>query len=323
MTQTRFADPAPLFAPAPFFADVAEGPTGGHAVWVKATDGTRLRLGYWPKGDAKGTVLMLPGRTEYVEKYGRTAVDFHQRGYAMVAIDWRGQGLADRQLEEPFKGHVDDFAEYQQDFDAMIAFARAQKLPEPYFMLAHSMGGCIGLRALANGAPVQAASFTAPMWGILMAAWMRPMALAISTAARWFHLDDRLTPGTSEKTYVLAQGFAGNSLTTDADMWGYMQRQATAHPELTLGGPSLGWLNAALRECHALSLLQSPGVPTQTALGGAEKIVDVGPIHARMSVWQNGSLDLYPSAEHEILMETAATRATFADKAAALFDSNR
>lgn len=308
---------------APFFADVADGPEGGYAAWVKATDGTRIRLGYWPRESAKGTVLMMPGRTEYIEKYGRTARDFNQRGYAMLAIDWRGQGLADRKLDDPIKGHVASFAEYQQDFDAMIGFARAQNLPEPYFMLAHSMGGCIGLRSLINGAPVQAAAFTAPMWGILMAAWMRPMALAISTASRWLNLDDRLTPGTSEKTYVIAQKFAGNTLTTDLEMWDYMYRQAVAHPELTLGGPSLAWLNEALRECQALSMLQSPAVPTLTALGSAEKIVDVGPVHARMSVWPQGQLDIYPGAEHEILMENVSARTGFADKAAALFDNHR
>ena len=66
------------------------------------------------------------------------------------------------------------------DFDEMVGFARAQGLPEPYYLMAHSMGGCIGLRALMRGAPVKAAAFSAPMWGILIAAWMRPMAVALT-----------------------------------------------------------------------------------------------------------------------------------------------
>ena len=51
---------------APFYADVADGPPGGRAVWLHAADGVRLRAGLWPLQGARGTVLLLPGRTEYV-----------------------------------------------------------------------------------------------------------------------------------------------------------------------------------------------------------------------------------------------------------------
>ena len=63
-----------MTAPAPFHADLAEGPAGGHALWVNTSDGVRIRIGLWPAGE-KGTVLLLPGRTEYIEKYGRAAAD--------------------------------------------------------------------------------------------------------------------------------------------------------------------------------------------------------------------------------------------------------
>ena len=308
---------------APLFSAVADGPEGGRAFWVQAVDGVRLRLGRWTHQGAQGTVLLLPGRTEYVEKYGRAAADLRARGFATVVIDWRGQGLADRPLADRMSGHVDDFAEYQLDFDAMVGFARAQGLPEPYYLMAHSMGGCIGLRALLRDAPVQAAAFSAPMWGILIAGWMRPMAIALTTASRWFSFDDRYAPGTGAKTYVLTAPFTGNSLTTDAEMWDYMRQQALAHPELVLGGPSLGWLKAALGECHALTLLKSPDVPVITALGTQEKIIDVGPVHARMAIWPRGTLDLYTGAEHEVIMERAAARTRFFDQAAALFSSHR
>ncbi len=305
---------------APFHATLADGPVGGYARWLKASDGVRLRVGVWPLPKARGTVLLLPGRTEYIEKYGRTAADLAARGFATVAIDWRGQGLADRALADKMSGHVDDFAEYQLDFDAVIAFARAEGLPQPFHMLAHSMGGCIGLRALMRGAPVQSAAFSAPMWGILMAAWMRPFAVALSTASRWFSFDSRYAPGTGPGTYVIDSPFVGNTLTTDAEMWAYMREQAKAAPALTLGGPSLGWLQAALSECHALSLMTSPSYPVLCGLGSQEKIVDVAPIHSRMAQWPQGRLEIYPAAEHEVLMERPSTRAAFTDRAAALFD---
>jgi lysophospholipase len=308
---------------APLYHDVADAPADGRAFWLKAADGVRIRVGLWRHDGARGTVFLLPGRTEYVEKYGRAADELRLRGYAMLTVDWRGQGLADRPLDDKLSGHVGDFAEYQLDMDAMLVFARAQRLPEPYYMIAHSMGGCIGLRSLTRGLPFKAAAFTAPMWGILIAAWMRPLAIALTTASRWLNFDNRYAPGTGAKTYVLEAPFTGNSLTTDAEMWDYMRQQALAHPDLTLGGPSLGWLKAALTECHALTQQPSPEVPALVALGTQERIVDVGPIHARMTVWPRGTLDIYQGCEHEVLMERASARDNFFESATKLFHKNR
>ncbi len=92
---------------------------------------------------------------------------------------------------------------------------------------------------------------------------------------------------------------------------------------MSLGGPSIGWLRAALTECAALSVMPAPKVPAVCALGTAEKVVDAAPIHLRMAGWSNGALDLYPGAEHEIIMEGPAVRARFFDRASALYDANR
>jgi len=310
-----------VIADAPLFADLAEGPQGGRALWFTAADGVRLRAGIWPDGE-RGTVLLFPGRTEYIEKYGRAAEDLRARGYATAVIDWRGQGLADRAYADRLVGHVGDFAEFQRDVDALVDLARAQGLPEPFHLLCHSMGGCIGLRALMRGLPVRSAVFSAPMWGISMAAWMRPLAHVLGHLAGPFGQAHRYAPGTGGTTYVLDAPFQGNVLTTDPDMWDYMRRQVAAQPDLALGGPSMGWLHAALRECAALAARPAPATPAITALGTAEKVVDVAPIHLRMSGWSNGRLDLYSGAEHEVPMETPAHRARFYDEAAALFDAN-
>ncbi|MGB8812851.1 MAG: alpha/beta hydrolase [Paracoccaceae bacterium] len=302
---------------------VADGPDDGRAFWLTTADSVRLRAGVWNANAPRGTVFLLPGRTEYIEKYGRAAHDLAARGYATMTIDWRGQGLADRALADPMTGHVQHFDQYQRDLDALMALADQLGLPEPRYMMSHSMGGCIALRALMRGVKVRASAFSAPMWGISMAAWMRPAASALSAMSVWFNLAHRYAPGTGGKTYVAEAAFAGNVLTTNPDMWAYMQRQVRTHPELSLGGPSLGWLHAALAECHALSLLPAPNHAAVCALGTAEKVVDPGPIHLRMAGWAKGRLDLYPGSEHEVIMETDHTRAQFFDSAATLFDANR
>jgi lysophospholipase len=306
---------------APFRAALAEGPESGRAEWLRAADGLRLRIAIWETG-ARGTVILLPGRTEYAEKYGRAAADFRARGYACVAVDWRGQGLADRELADPMVGHVQDFAQFQRDLDAVMARVAELGLPEPLYLVAHSMGGCIGLRAVMRRLPFRAAAFSAPMWGISLAAWMRPMAQVIAQMSVWTRQAHRYAPTTGGQCYLLANPFQANVLTTDPDMWDYMKRQVQDEAGFRLGGPSLGWLHAALRECADLAALPSPDLPAYCALGTAEKVVDVAPIHLRMARWPKGQLDLYPGAEHEVMMETPSHRARFFDAAADLFSKN-
>ena len=308
--------------PAPLHAEMALGPEGGAAYWLTASDGVRIRAGVWPTGE-KGTVLLFPGRTEYVEKYGLGAADLRARGYATVVIDWRGQGLADRLLPDRMLGHVAQFQDYQRDVQAVLQLAQRLGLPEPYYLISHSMGGAIALRSLMQGLPVKAAVFSAPMWGIAMKAWLRPFVPQVTRVSGWLGQANRLAPSTSAKSYVLETGFGGNVLTTDPEMWQYMKRQMVERPELALGGPSIAWLATALAECRDLALRPSPDYPALTALGTAEKVVDVAPIHLRMARWRGGRLALYERAEHEVPMETPMHRTRFYDEAAALFDAHR
>ncbi len=307
---------------APFFDDLAEGPENAAAWWVRASDDVRIRMGVWPCDGAKGTVLLFPGRTEYVEKYGRAAADLARRGYATVAVDWRGQGLADRLLEDAAVGHVLEFADYQRDVQAVLAAVERLDLPQPLHLIAHSMGGCIGLRALMNGLPVNSAVFSAPMWGIIISPVRRPVAWALGWSASRLNLGNAMAPGTSPIHLVTSDPFKGNPLTTDQDMFDYMHRHLAAQPELSLGGPSIRWVHKALVEMRALARMPAPNLPCVTFLGTAEKIVDPARITARMDSWPGGELVMLDGAEHEVMMEAPAIRNRVFDRAAALFNAN-
>lgn len=294
---------------APFHKDVAGGPENVRAAWVEATDGVRLRAAIWPADAAQGTVLLFPGRTEYAEKYAEVAGDLCAAGLTTLAIDWRGQGLADRLLPDRMPGHVGHFDEYQRDVAAIVAFATAERLPKPWYLLAHSMGGVIGLRALIEGLPVERAAFSAPMWGISLGASLRPAAWTLSFAARAAGLTDRYAPGTSRGAYQSDTPFESNLLTHDEAQYARLAAQTTAYPDLALGGPSLGWLGAALSECRRLARRPSPATPCVTLLGTDELIVDTAGIRSRMARWPNGRLITIDGGRHECLMETPPRRA--------------
>lgn len=306
---------------APFFAQLPEGPGNSEAFWLTCADGVRIRIGLWNRNATGGTALLFPGRTEYIEKYDRVASGLAARGLATLAIDWRGQGIADRLIDDAATGHVAQFSDYQNDVKAMLSAAHKLNLPQPYHLLAHSMGGCIGLRALHEGLPVSAACFTGPMWGINMPTTRRPAAWALSWAGTRMGQGNRYAPGTNSESYLLSDPFEDNMLTTDRDMWEYMKAQIVAHPELQLGGPSLRWLHEALRECRELARMASPAVPAITFLGANERIVDTARIHDRMARWPNGRLEMIDPGEHEVLMESPATQSRILDTMLTFFEN--
>lgn len=311
MTQT-----APSHAP--YYATVAANDQGS-CQWLTTSDGVRIRVGIWNKSDAKGTVLIFPGRTEYIEKYGRTAQELADRGFASVAIDWRGQGLADRLLDNRSVGHVNQFTDYQNDVQAVLDYLDGLNLPKPYHLLAHSMGGCIGLRALHDGLPVESAAFSAPMWGIKMSPALRPVAWGLSSISRQLGLSGVFTPGQHAETYVLRAEAEGNTLTSDPAEFNFLKGQLQSQPDLALGGPSLHWLNEALRETRVLAQQPAPSVPAITFLGSDEEIVDPVRIRDRMDSWSDGDLVLLENGRHEVMMETPAIRDTVFSRATSHF----
>ena len=307
---------------APFFAELADGPEGGAAYWCTAEDGVRLRVGYWPCEDARGTVLLFPGRTEFVEKYGRTAGEFAEHGYATLAIDWRGQGMADRLIEDRRVGHVIKFTDYQRDVRAALEVAEELGAPKGWHLLGHSMGGAIGMRAALEGLPVETCSFTGPMWGIYMSTLVRPFGWALPRMANLVGMGTRLPPSTRYESYVLVNQFEDNVLTRDLETYEFMRNQLVDKPELALGGPSMIWLREGLEECKYLARQPSPDLPCLTFIGDNERIIDTAAVHDRMRRWPNGTLDVVPNAEHEVLMERPETRKRIMEMLQAHFDGD-
>ncbi|MEO0913070.1 MAG: alpha/beta hydrolase [Pseudomonadota bacterium] len=292
---------------APLHTELSGVPAGGAAFWTRAEDGTRLRFALW-QGGTRGTVLLFPGRTEYIEKYGLVVERLMSFGLSIVVIDWRGQGLSDRPIPGKSIGYVEDFAEYQSDLAAVLGHEMVASLPGPRLLMAHSMGGCIGLRALLSGLDVAGSVFSAPMWGINLP--LAPLSRAVITLGARIGFAKAFAPMTGGTTLVLAaKKPEGNPLTTDLDVFRRLQDHARAVPELTLGGASFGWLSAAFRETAALAEAEPAKGPILTFLGTEERIVEAEPIHRQSGRQPHAELVLCEGAQHEIWMERPETQA--------------
>ncbi len=145
-----------------------DSPEGAEEHWLEGRGGVKIRVMTAPAAASptRGSVLVCPGRTEFIEKYFEVLRELQRRGFAVFCIDWRGQGLSGREVEDGLKGHFDSFDDPVNDLATALKLL-ADKLPGPHIGLAHSMGGAILLRALqTRRVELDGAVFVAPMWGI-------------------------------------------------------------------------------------------------------------------------------------------------------------
>lgn len=283
---------------------------GSRRLALSAADGVALRaavLDAAGEGAPRGHVLLLHGRTEFLEKYDEVAPALARRGYAVASLDWRGQGGSARLAEDPRMGHVGDFADYQLDLAALVEAPEVRALPGPRVVVAHSMGGAIALRGLLTGPlreGVAGAVFSSPMWGLAGSAGRLGGTLAALACA--FGWDRRYTYGSDAQPYA-TKPFEENLLTSDPERHARLAALARAHPDYGLGGPSWGWLRAATREMKALRGARLR-VPSLVWVGSDEKVVAPEAIRERA---RRDGLDLLEveGARHEVFFETPERRA--------------
>lgn len=309
---------------APFHHLVAQGPMSACAYWITTDDNIRLRVAHWPTvSEAKGTIFLFQGRTENIEKYGLTVDALQKFGYAAFAVDWRGQGLSDRLTDDPMMGHVDRFSDYQRDVVAVLKAANALDLPKPWFLIGHSIGACIGLRAIMEGMPISACAFTAPLWDINLSMPQRIGAWPLTWAAQLIGKGRTYAPGTRGESYVLNAAFQDNRLTHDPKMYQYYIDISNTLVEQQLGGPSMGWLFQTLRETRRLSRMPSPDIPCITFCGAQDQIVAIPAARERMSRWSNGTFQLVENAKHDILYELPKVRNALISEVCDLFSQTQ
>lgn len=295
-------------------------PEGAEVAALTASDGLTLRAARWTlPGAANGTVVVANGRGEFIEKYFEVISELLARGLHVVAFDWRGQGGSARELPNPRKGHVDDFALYLRDLDALREQVLVPHCPKPWFGLGHSMGGAILLMQAHDGrSPFARLVLSAPMIdlaGLKFPRAVRWLAAALDTAG----FGGSYIPGSGDTAY-LTRPFEGNALTSDPVRYAIAGQAAVAAPRIAIGGPTVGWLNAAFRQMRAFEdgdYAAAIRVPALIVAAGNDTVVATPAIERFARQMKAGHALTIAHARHEILVE----RDIFRDQFWAAFDA--
>lgn len=284
-------------------------------IGVRTKDGLTLRTAYWvpESGTVRGTVCVLQGRAEFIEKYFEVIGELLQRGFAVVAFDWRGQGLSERQVRNPRKGHVRRFADFRHDLEAVRDQVLVPHMPEPHFALAHSMGGAIALSAAHESwLPFRRLVTTTPMIALSMIRAPRMAALLVRVL-RWLGFGKAFVPGGGE-TSISTMPFKGNRLTGDPERYARNAQAASAIGAGAIGAPTVAWLDSAFRfmkrftdPAYALKIR----LPTLILAAGADPVCATPATERFSSRLKAGHAIVIPGARHEIMMERDGIREQF------------
>lgn len=308
--------------------DLLPLPPGGRAPddiwWIEPEANIRVRAALWTAPQAVGHVVFLTGRTEYLEKVAIPAEQFVQRGYSVISLDWRGQGLSSRQISPALKGHVRDFAEFQTDLDALLASDQARALTGPRLLVAHSMGGCIAAQAMNRPAlrkTLSGAILSAPMLGIEMHPIMRIAAWVTLKIANFLNKLDCWPPFGDVKTpYVLTEP-DDNVLTSDEDVMNWMVHVAKEHPESSIAAPTLRWFSAATAAMKSVAGFAPPNLPILCILGCDERVVDPKAVRKGAKRMAAKLVEI-KHAQHELFIECQDLRDQAWEAVDAFLDTN-
>lgn len=258
----------------------------------------------------QGTVVLIPGRNECIEKYFETISDLSARGLGVLTYDLRGQGGSERLIRDPVRGYVNSFYDYVGDFEEVFEQIALPDCRGPFYVLAHSTGALVALLAapaLVNR--VRRMVLTAPLVEFAVSSLSIQNMRRVTTLLYTLGLGSLYASGGPRKRE--SAPFATNKLTSDRARYERNQAIYDQRPELALGGPTVAWVLAA---CNAMEAVQEPDllgrihIPLLIIAAGADEVVSTPAIEKLALRIPSGSLITIDGARHELLQEANVYR---------------
>ena len=276
-------------------------PENAEAFTFEAPDGATLRGAYFPTAGARGTVVLVTGWSEFIEKYFEAVDHIRDRGFNVAMMDWRGQGLSDR--ESPLKTKWKNYFHLVRE--DLRHFTEAHVKPrfgEPVILMTHSMGGMPALMLLAGGydgfvravlcAPMTSL-FAQPTNAVLGAVATLASAAGMAAAPAKRGEDDSMA-------------FEGNIFTTDPARHERFRQLQLSEPKAANTAPTFGWVNAAIKastEIHQPGYFDRLQTPVRIVSASKEQQIN-GKDHETIAATSDRIEQvIIPGALHEIMME--------------------
>jgi lysophospholipase len=286
-------------------------PPNHFAGFFKSFDGLNLRYAIFRSGTTlpKGTVVLLHGRNESIEKYYETVRDLNAMGLWVATFDWRGQGGSPRFLKNRRRGHIRRFSDLERDLNTFIETVVLPDAKMPFFIIGHSMGSLVAMKAaprLSNRIERM----------VLCAPFVGGKGYGIPNGLLKFLADAATLLGFGWVQFVkdnlLDRPFTGNNLTSDRIRFERNQTIVKVFPELSLGPPTARWISVmidGIGEVMTMDFLRRIEIPCLIIAPSNDEIVPYAVYEELSQKFRAGKLITVPGSKHEVLQERDVFRA--------------
>jgi lysophospholipase len=277
--------------------------------------GRRLRYAIFdPAGTAHATLLVTPGRREFIEKkFSELGPEFLARGFRIIIVEWRGQGMSSRSLEgaRRQRDHITDFSLYIDDLNGFYENIVKINLVGPLVIHGHSMGGHLLVRWLTERPNLAVAGvfLTAPMLA-LAGSFAHASANFISWSSGKLGYGQDYAPMQHDYNEE-DRAFAGNPLSHDPDRFAIIEKYFSAHPDMAVGGVTWDWLHAAIKSMFMAQRrhkLEYVAQPVLTIIGSEDRVTPPDESARYLKLMPKAETVIIPGSRHDIMNEIAPSR---------------
>lgn len=187
---------------------------------LRLPDGCGLFLHHWPTSvrPVRGHVLIVHGLGEHGQRYADFAQDCVAAGWDVHSYDHRGHGRSDGP-----RGRLASTHSLLEDLGCVLARVRAGSAL-PLVLVAHSMGGLVAARYVAEGLQPKPSTWWQPVDGLILSSpaldsGLGPLARALVALGAWLlpglQMSNQLRPEDFCRDPVLAKTYVTDPLMHD------------------------------------------------------------------------------------------------------------
>ena len=206
--------------------------------FFESFDQAKIHYAVFGADNPKGTIVILHGFTESVVKFRPLIYVFLNEGYSVCIFDQRGHGKSHRDVENPSLTHVDHFEDYVRDMEVFLDQV-VKKMPGPYYLFGHSMGGAVSALYLESGSTFfKKAILTSPM--------IMPAHAGVPMPITKFVFGTMALFGQRKKVLFNAPDYTGeenfeNACASSRVRFVWYNNLKKADPDLYTCNPTVGW----------------------------------------------------------------------------------
>jgi lysophospholipase len=268
-------------------------------------DGAGLRYGCLAAVSARADCVLVGGFGEFIEMHFETARDLATCGLSVWCLEWRGQGRSARPGRWPSRPRPRNF---DRDADELAEFAAARLTGNrPRVLIAHSMGGAIALLCLHRHPGLfDAAVMSAPMFGLRTGRVPPRLLRSVTAPLRFGGLAAGFIPGLPHWRMDRVPSPATSRASSDPERCRLRHAWMAAEPELRLGCPTYGWLDAALALVARIGrpeFLAGIATPILLGIAGRDVVVATNALYRAARILPDCTVAELAESRHQPFLE--------------------